>query len=75
MASKLFSVEEAVERIPNGATVACGGFVGAGHPESLTAAIEQRFLAEGRPRDLAATSGDPRVQEFLTRGGEEVRTA
>ena len=33
------------------------------------------IIAEGRPRDLAATSGDPRVQEFLTRGGEEVRTA
>ena len=33
------------------------------------------IIAEGRPRDLAATSSDPRVQEFLTRGGEEVRTA
>ena len=33
------------------------------------------IIAEGRPRDLAATSGDPRVQEFLTRGGEEAGTA
>jgi len=28
----------------------------------------QGAIAEGRPRELAAASGDPRVREFLTRG-------
>ena len=30
------------------------------------------IIAEGRPRELAASSGDPRVRDFLTRGGGNV---
>ncbi|MCA9026256.1 MAG: acyl CoA:acetate/3-ketoacid CoA transferase [Planctomycetaceae bacterium] len=54
---KLTTADEAVALIEEGQTVAFSGFVGAAHPEGLSSAIERRFLATGKPRDLTIVYG------------------
>ncbi|VBB07029.1 Hypothetical protein LUCI_2273 [Lucifera butyrica] len=50
--AKVISAADAVRLVQNGVTLATSGFVGNGHPETLTAALEQRFLNEGAPTNL-----------------------
>jgi propionate CoA-transferase len=62
MMSKLMTAQEAVKKIKNNSMVATGGFVGCGHPEELTKAIEARYMEEQEPKNLsimyAAGQGD-----------------
>jgi propionate CoA-transferase len=65
---------QAAALIADDATVVCAGFVGAGHAEAVSRAIEARFVAEGRPRDLtlvyAAGQGD-RLRRGVNHFGHE----
>ena len=62
MKNKIVSPAEAIAIVRDGDTVAFSGFVGTGTPEELIAALEERFLETGSPRDLtlvfAAAPGD-----------------
>ncbi|WP_094602793.1 Acetate CoA-transferase YdiF [Sporomusa silvacetica DSM 10669] len=50
--AKIITADEAVKLIKDGDMIATTGFVGSGHPEALTAALEKRFLTEKAPRNL-----------------------
>lgn len=51
--SKVMAVSDAVKQyIKDGATITFGGFIGSSHPEEVSLAIEQEFLATGNPKNL-----------------------
>lgn len=50
--AKVITAAQAAQLIRDGLTIATSGFVGSGHPEALTAAIEERFKAENVPQNL-----------------------
>jgi len=60
--AQIITAQEAAKLIKNGATVATSGFVGCGHPDAITAALEQRFLRDNLPTNLTlvycAAQGD-----------------
>lgn len=60
--SKLVMIEQAIELVKNGDTIATGGFVGNMHPEYITKSIEESYLSSGQPNNLslifAAGQGD-----------------
>lgn len=51
--SKVITAAAAAQLIPDGATLATGGFIGIGFAEALAKAIEQRFLNAQQPTNLA----------------------
>ncbi|MDF2634524.1 MAG: coenzyme transferase [Pelosinus sp.] len=50
--AKVISALEAAKLVESGATVGITGFVGIGHAEALSIAVEERFLEEGAPKNL-----------------------
>ena len=51
------TAEEAIKFIKPGATVAVSGFIGMGHPEEISQAVEESFLKTGSPNNLTLTYG------------------
>lgn len=55
--AKIASAREAVDKIPNGATVAVSGFIGFGSPDELLLALRERFEQTGEPKNLTLMKG------------------
>lgn len=71
---KFIGVSEAIKFIVDGSTVAVGGFIGAGHPEEVTSAIEKEYMKSGKPKNLtlvyAAGQGDSKERGLNHLGHE-----
>ncbi len=53
--SKAVSMEEAVQHIKSGSTIAINGFMGM-YPDEVVAALEKRYLETGEPKDMTLWS-------------------
>ena len=69
--SKIITAREAANLIPDGATVALGGFCGFGSPDELLIGIRERFEETGCPRDLTLVKGVS-VGDKAHRGGSRI---
>jgi len=49
---KLLTADQAVSQIKDYDVIVTSGFVGCGHPEALTTALEKRYLTENHPQNL-----------------------
>lgn len=76
MRNKLMLAADVVRLIRDESTVASGGFVGNGHPEELTIALEKCFLETGKPEGLtlvyAAGQGDGKTRGLNHLGHERL---
>lgn len=73
--ARFMTAQEAAGLIKDGDTVAISGFLGMGHPEEISQAVEKRFLATGQPRDItltfAASQNDGKGNWGLNRWAKE----
>jgi propionate CoA-transferase len=76
---KIIPTEDAVALIQDADVVASSGYGGNGTPEALLAAIEQRFLASGTPRNLTLVwaggqgVGPPQMTVYAGKHGSVLR--
>lgn len=68
---KIISAAQAAALIPDGSTLAMGGFCGFGSPDELLIAIRQRFLETGSPKQLTLVKGVS-VGDKAERGGSRI---
>ena len=69
--SKVITAREAANLIPDGATVAMGGFCGFGSPDELLIGIRERFEETGAPKNLTLLKGVS-VGDKAVRGGSRI---
>lgn len=68
--ARIITAPEAAALIPDGATVATGGFLGIGWPEDVAFHIEERFKKSGKPENLTLVhaAGQYGIGHFAHKG-------